>query len=134
MRIEWNSEYVLGIKDVDEQHRQFIDLINQTYALAETNHSNREIKELLELILTHAKAHFALEEALFDKHHYQHAQEHKNQHQELTDQIMDFKKQLKRDGVKLTMSFLGFLVVWLTEHMNVHDRKYARFLRKQGVR
>ena len=60
MTLEWKEEYALGHPDIDAQHKDLFDLINQM-AAAQTPD---QLKLVLMRLYKHTREHFELEEGL----------------------------------------------------------------------
>ena len=61
MFIQWKKEFELGLPEVDTEHKELIDLINETYAGLQGKHSQEQILDFLGEIFAKISAHFALE-------------------------------------------------------------------------
>ena len=45
--IEWDDKYSVGISRIDDEHKQFIDIINQAIATKEHSDDPEELREVL---------------------------------------------------------------------------------------
>ena len=45
--IEWDDKYSVGISKIDDEHRQFIDIINMAIATNESSDNPGELREVL---------------------------------------------------------------------------------------
>jgi hemerythrin len=55
--IEWDDKYSVGISRIDDEHKQFIDIVNEAIATKEHNDNPEELKELLHKITMYAISH-----------------------------------------------------------------------------
>ena len=46
--IEWDDKYSVGISRIDDEHKQFIDIINKAIATKERGGTLEELKEVLQ--------------------------------------------------------------------------------------
>ena len=127
-KIEWKDQYSVGVKGIDNQHKQLIVLIN---VLNETTQSGALTTALLNSIisqLTHyTKYHFTYEEVLFRKYNYSETKEHTNEHQNFVKKIEAFA-QVKPE--EISDQILEFLNNWLITHILKSDMKYAELFQK----
>lgn len=87
--LQWRVEYSVGVQSIDDEHRELIELINNFYEKLR-HEPDKEIVELrLGDIVTAISMHFALEERLMREHEYAEYAAHKEDHEELLDQIYE---------------------------------------------
>ena len=60
--IEWKDEFSVGVAEVDLEHRDLIDLINDLHTLMGESATHDKVVEMLGEIFAQISAHFALEE------------------------------------------------------------------------
>ena len=70
MLIPWKEEYSVKVKEIDEQHQEFIKILSDVYNTVISKESKREILELFKELVDFAKIHFETEEKYFDQFHY----------------------------------------------------------------
>ena len=87
--IEWRKEFETGVADVDHEHKQLVDLINQLHEEATAGASYSRIQDFLGEVFAKIAAHFALEESIMRKHAYDEYEAHKAEHEMLLDEIRD---------------------------------------------
>ena len=124
--MHWRDEYVLGIQEMDNQHKTLIQgftAIEEAIRLEKnwsTIHFN--ITDLKDF----ARFHFSCEEALMRMFGYPeiklHTAEHTHFFKVLSDiEINSIRKSVEKDLVK-------FLRLWLTKHIVGSDREVARHI------
>ncbi|RLA26657.1 MAG: hemerythrin-like metal-binding protein, partial [Gammaproteobacteria bacterium] len=79
---EWNDSFLIGIEELDHEHRVLIDDINKLHEELIGNEKKSELTKCLGEIYVHMQAHFALEEHVMKKHEYEFFDEHKREHEE----------------------------------------------------
>lgn len=87
--LEWKTEYSVGIASMDDEHREMIDLINDVYEKLGSMPDADKIESCLEEIFNTISLHFALEERIMRDSGYSEYEDHKDDHEELLDQIRD---------------------------------------------
>lgn len=129
--IEWRLEYEIGIRDVDQEHRMLIDLINTSFDELERGAGVEAAEALLGEIDARMTAHFALEEKAMREMEYGELGVHKADHERLLDEIRDLMDEVdERQGVDANV--LGQrLDNWFSEHFRTRDATLHHFLRRR---
>ncbi len=131
--IEWNSDYLTGIEEIDLQHQYFAKLINRieakiaSIALAE-GHS-----PLLTELVYYARFHFLSEENIMAEAGYPALDGHKGLHSDLIQRLNNEIHMLEGDLVE-PGHIVDMLGGWFREHTLVEDRKYADFIGRRANR
>jgi len=87
--LQWKQTYSLGIPAVDLEHRKMIEMINDVYSRIDREHDEVSVQTALADIHAGISAHFALEERLMREASWPEYADHKDDHEELLDQIRD---------------------------------------------
>ena len=127
--IKWKSTYSLGIPSVDFEHRQMIEMINKVYASLGDDADPNEIGSALEDIYAGIASHFALEERHMREARYAEFKEHKDEHEELLDQIRDMMDDFDQDPESSREILQDSLSSWFGKHFASFD---ARLHHKLG--
>ena len=85
--LKWSDQYSVGVDSVDYEHQNLMDMINMIYAELEDQRDIAEIEKTVSDVHAEISAHFALEERLMRNAGYEEYEAHKNDHEELLDQI-----------------------------------------------
>ena len=127
--IEWRSEFETGVADVDHEHRELVDLINELHAKLGSGASRETISAFLGEVFARISAHFALEESVMRKHHYDEYAAHKSDHEKLLDDIRDIMD-AHEAGVfdDATELLAARLKSWFEVHFRTHDARFGRIL------
>ena len=134
MDIKWKDEYSVGVKEIDDQHKYFIKLLNDLFCAVSGNKSQPELKDLFERLAEYAEKHFATEEKYFDEFGFEGAAEHKLKHQEMRDEIARIKNQSAKSGIHFYGSIVYFLQEWLDEHLVKMDQEYKKCFASHGLK
>ncbi len=121
--LEWKTEFALGIPAIDTEHREMIDLINECHARLGGDMEPGAIEEFLGDIHRGIAAHFALEEQLMRKAGYEEYEAHKEDHEDLLDEIRDLMDIYRDDpqvGGYLLQEKLG---AWFSRHFATFDAR-----------
>ncbi|MFQ3231430.1 bacteriohemerythrin [Reinekea sp.] len=136
MKLQWSSEYELGIQVIDNQHERIVDYINDVDELQST-HSNRgELEQVLHRLVDYTQSHFAFEEALLEEVGYPELLEHQATHQAFISEIEQMHRDFK-EGHDIANELAEFLLKWLLEHIRSDDLSYSALVKetllKQGA-
>jgi hemerythrin len=130
--IEWNSDYLTGIDEIDLQHQYFTMLINRI----ETKISSIALDEghspLLNELIYYARFHFLSEENVMAEAGYPDLEMHKRLHSDLIEQLNNEIQMLESDLVEPT-HIIDMLGSWFRVHTLEEDGKYASFIVRQGT-
>ena len=130
--IEWTDDLSVHVKEIDDQHKTFIKILNDLYQSAVSMAPRSRIGQTINKTIDYAVMHFSTEEKYFDKFNYPLAAEHKEQHELLKQQAMVFKKRFE-SGEDLAFELLDFLEDWLVGHLATYDMKYSKFFNDHGL-
>lgn len=133
MPIQWNDSYSVNVKEIDEQHKKFIEILNQMYDFIYAQKDKLEIRKILDQLTEYANLHFKTEEGYFDKFNYENSVEHKEEHKKLKNQVVDFYKKIESGQVEISLELLNFLENWLVDHLEIQDQKYVKCFNDHGL-
>ena len=121
--LTWKPEFTVGVESVDFEHQQMIDLINEIYDEMKTRKDADSIEQFIGDVHFAISAHFALEEKLMREAAYAEYEAHKEEHEELLDQIRDMMDQFVLDpdaGFDLLQERLA---AWFEHHFATFDAR-----------
>jgi hemerythrin len=121
--LQWKPEYSVGVPSVDDEHREMINLINGVYeGLGEAPDLN-EIEKCLEDIFSAISLHFALEERIMRDNAYAEYEEHKEDHEDLLDEIRDLMDEFVADRESGVDKLEKRLSEWFSRHFATFDAR-----------
>ena len=121
--LQWKPEYSVGIASMDDEHREMIELINDTYARLESDSDAAQVEECLGEIFSTISMHFALEERIMRKAHYAEYPAHKNDHEDLLDQIRDLMDDFASNPGEGAKQLEQELSAWFASHFSTFDAR-----------
>ena len=126
--IKWRNEFKIGIDEVDFEHRELIDLINESFNEASRKDSNMAVMYFLGEIYEKISAHFALEERHMKVLNYDEYEDHKQDHERLLDDVLNIMDE-NRDTSNLNKKEFGErLNEWFAQHFKTKDARLHNFL------
>ena len=132
--IKWQASFNLGIASIDQQHRRLVAMINTLDEGLKGRYNDPVMRKIFIELGDYTASHFDYEEALFAEHGYVDAKEHKQEHQALLEQVIDYQIRVQKGDINVGPELLDFLKRWLTGHILGSDRKYAQFLTECDVK
>lgn len=128
-----DSKYSVNIKELDQQHKWLVDIINQLYDAKQDKKDQEVLGKVLDELVDYTKTHFKKEEKLMKDYGYPDYTAHKSEHDSLTKKALDMRKKYYSGEANMTIK-IGFLLKnWLSDHILVVDKKYSPYLNKKGV-
>lgn len=124
----------VGVGIIDDQHREFIGLVNELTESVTSPRANFVVGLTLEKIFSFAQYHFLTEEKYFALFDYELADEHIKEHRKLLSQVEDYRHRFFDLHEDVAADLAKFLEVWVGEHLHDQDRKYIRCFNEHGLR
>jgi len=125
--IEWGQHLSVGVKVFDDEHKQLIALVNKLNQALQAGSAKKTMKEILSNLVNYTKIHFKHEEDYMVLYDYPEYQKHKQEHEALTNQVMDFLQRYNSGKASFSLELMNFLKDWLTKHILGSDKKYKDF-------
>jgi len=121
--LQWKPEYSVGVPSVDDEHREMIDLINGVYEGLGAAPDLTEIEKCLEDIFSTISLHFALEERIMRDNAYAEYDDHKEDHEDLLDEIRDLMDEFVADRDSGVKELEKRLSEWFSRHFATFDAR-----------
>ena len=132
--IEWDDKYSVGISKIDDEHKQFIDIINEAIATKKHNDDPEELREVLHKITMYALNHFSTEENYMIEFNYPEYQYHKEEHHDFSRKVIAYCERVADGDSQISNEILEYLKRWLVNHIQVTDRKYIDCFMRNGLK
>lgn len=126
--VEWKSEYLLNIDQIDEHHRHLFDLLNKTYDSFVAGDSERLLADLFDELVDYATYHFATEEVVMKASGYPQYEQHHELHQKFCLRISEIQNDYMNGRSELSLEILSFLKNWITDHVLVKDAQFGHYV------
>ena len=130
--VEWNQALSIGIPEIDYQHRNLLSMLNALHAAIEAGESRDHLGEILEELDLYVVNHFATEERLMDRIHYEFSAQHKLEHQRLAETVQQHREAFAR-GEGSADDVLQFLIRWLLNHIAGADSHIGEAFKNQSI-
>lgn len=131
--IEWEDSSSVGVKEIDEQHKAIISIINELFDRMHDIKDKTALPETIARLKSYAESHFANEEKYFDLYDYEDKERHKNSHRAYERQIAKYEEDFKNSKDFLSFEILDFLENWWLNHIRTEDKKYGKCFNEHGL-
>ena len=131
--INWKNEFSVGVKEMDEQHKKLLDMINRLIEEQHTLTDPKTIADLLTEMTDYAQVHFQAEEFLMAEYGYEQISAQEKQHQAFIDKTISFYSASDIGPNVLSVALLDYLGSWLVGHILQEDMKYKNFFKSKGL-
>ena len=128
--LKWSSELELDLPDIDNQHKQLINMINELNIAIEYNQPNSIMLPLVDRLQEYARTHFKAEEDIFTTYAYPDRATHEAEHATFIDSIKYIRRQCELIDTPMSTRIRDFLLSWLCNHIKTKDKEYKRFIDK----
>ncbi|UCE98383.1 MAG: hemerythrin family protein, partial [Dehalococcoidia bacterium] len=130
MSIEWSDDYLIGIDEIDKQHKELHTKLQELYDKVLLCEGENDIQDALNFLKNYAITHFQTEEAFMRKHKYPNIGEHLKLHTEFLDEYSKLSDEFKELGSnqELVNNITDMVKNWLSEHIADADTDYARYI------
>ncbi len=131
--IEWGEHLSVGVKVFDDEHKQLVQLVNKLNQALQAGSAKKTMEEILQNLVNYTKIHFTHEEDYMVLYDYPEYAKHKQEHEALTNQVMDFLQRYNAGKASFSLELMNFLKDWLTKHILGSDKKYKDFFLAKNV-
>jgi len=124
---EWKDRYSIGIPDIDNQHKYFLNLIRTVSVLSKNKPNHKLVKCHLDEVLYYARYHFLSEENLMKLWNYPEIDNMNKLHNILITKLADMITlyEMGKNDIDETITFL---ISWFVDHTVKEDRKIAVYI------
>lgn len=130
--VKWQNSYSIGIKLIDGQHKQLIDLTNKLFAscLVSQDRAEKIFLNTIHEAVDYVGYHFGTEEKVMERVNYPEFRAHKQLHNEFIREVFTKVEEFKSGKVFTPIAFVYYLRDWVLHHIAVTDKKMGEYLLK----
>ena len=127
----WKRSYEIGLVEIDMQHRKLVGMINELFDGMKEDHGQWTMHHVLDELLEYVQLHFKTEEEAMAAHYYPGLEAHSLEHMKMTSQVLELQQRRSNGERIATPELFRFLCDWLTNHIQVHDKRFGDFIKKR---
>jgi len=132
--LTWQDKYSVGIREIDDQHKQLINMINELNDAMLAGKGKDALLPVLNKLASYCVSHFAVEEKMFASHAYPESADHIMKHEKMTAKVKDLIAQVQSGKTTISIDVMNFLKNWLDKHIMETDKKYGPYLNSKGIK
>ncbi|MBF0340187.1 MAG: bacteriohemerythrin [Magnetococcales bacterium] len=129
----WTSNLDTGMKDIDDDHKKLVAMVNQIHKLLKESAGKDAISKIITELADYTHFHFGREEKLLEKHHYPEIVPHKEKHVKLLNEVSDLVKKFDSGDFAAPMDLLTLAKTWLVQHILRTDMRYVQYFKEQRI-
>ncbi len=134
--MQWTEKMSVGLKELDDDHKQIIKAINQLEANAGDESRGQVVRQCLLGLRRYAEFHFAREEKVLGVTTFPGLEVQQSEHRDFIDRIRAVSQRFDEDPdgtcAYINGELLTFLRDWLTHHILIEDMAYKPFVEKNA--
>ncbi|MET0116865.1 MAG: hemerythrin domain-containing protein [Sedimenticola sp.] len=121
----FEEQYKLGIAEMDDTHREFVELVNRLEKADKT-----EFIQLFEELAMHTRNHFDAENARMKESGFPAINEHMGEHQRVLGEMHRFSVRVEQGNILLARAYVvEQLPAWFSLHFQTMDSALAAHLK-----
>jgi hemerythrin len=127
---QWKSSYSVGVRLIDEQHRELIRLTNKLFngCMAGKTKDRDTFLEIVHEAVDYIGYHFGIEEKIMIKTNYPYFAKHKLEHNDFIRGVYSNVDEFESGKIFVPLQFVYSLRTWVLHHIAVSDKKLGNYL------
>ena len=133
MRYVFDSSFLTGFKNIDDQHGQLFETLNAMFDAYEQKKGHEELQKSLDFLNQYTINHFFDEEQLIMKNKFSDLHNHQQLHKSFIKKIRDYTNHYSLSGASdsLIVDIQNEIGSWLVDHIKGQDFLWARELKEK---
>jgi diguanylate cyclase (GGDEF)-like protein/hemerythrin-like metal-binding protein len=129
--IKLDNAHLVGVGEIDEQHRNLVYLVNRLNDALRRDESPALIMQMFDELLEATTHHFATESRYMKELHYPEQDKHEAEHAHLVNDVAHFKVQFQQGRELLVLQSIKD---WLLNHIVYSDKRLGAYLVQHGMK
>ena len=130
--LPWSDRLSVGIKEVDDDHKQLISLVNRLHRTMKDGGDATALGAILTEAAEYTQVHFSREEAMMRRYDYPGLADQQEEHRRMVHQLSALATQFSNGDFPVAMDIMAFAKVWLTKHILGTDMKLKPFFAQKN--
>jgi hemerythrin len=130
--VAWELNYATGIKYIDAQHKELVNLTNRLYRVCMTGDEQvGYVEDAVSCLLGYIRFHFDTEKEFLERIGYPDYRDHIKQHETLINNILSRAEGFNTSNKITLNAFVRTLAEWIFGHIVISDKDFAAFASEQ---
>ena len=130
----WEDHYSVNVKELDEQHKKLVSIINELHNAMEEGKGRNVMASILNSMINYVSLHFTAEEKYMTSFNYPDYRKHKERHKKFVKKALEFQNNFNEGKLGLSIEVMCFLKTWLANHILITDKEYSSFFNEKGLK
>ncbi len=130
VHIQWKDRYNIGYKEIDAQHKDLLEVLNELIDLAGERRNSEVVTGSFHRLVEYVHTHFATEERYMQTCSYPRLVEHQALHASFVHRLVELNNTYDPSDPRLLGEALEFLKTWYLDHIIQADTDYIPFLKR----
>lgn len=131
--VQWKDEYNVDIKFLDEQHKKFLDILNQLKTVISGKSCQEDTADVFFALANFAEHHFIQEEIYLKDYQYPGLSQHKESHNQFIQRLVKFQEDYNANKPNVCEEMHDYLLDWFENHILQYDLDAVNFLKSRGA-
>src|SRR5574340_92374 len=133
MKLQWTREFAIGVEEIDSQHKELFQRINDLDSAMKQGTAKAEVVRLIDFLEQYVVIHFGAEEKYMLDFNYAGYARHKTKHDWFRKEFSDIRTKLDAGGITPDVIMLSnnLLITWFSNHIRSIDMMLGSFLKSR---
>jgi len=133
MAVEWRENLAIGVKEIDDQHKELFKIVNDLFEACNKAKGKEEVGKVIDFLGDYVVKHFNNEEKLQQKHNYPDYASHKQKHELFIQEFIELKNQFEKEGPSglFVIKVNKKVIDWLVQHIGKVDKALGLYLKNK---
>lgn len=131
--IIWKDEHSINVKEIDEQHKKIVELVNSIHLSIKSSADKSELEEKLSHLIDYTRMHFSTEEQLMQQYDYPEFSRHQREHKILLQHLERVLAVVSSGEYPAFCSDYNVSTDWAVIHILESDKLLGAFLNARNV-
>jgi hemerythrin len=127
----WKDSFNMGIEEIDRQHRNFLEMLNEYYEAVSLAKTATLDHELVNKLKSYVSMHFDYEVNMLKNTGYIETEQQLKEHNYFESRISELQSSQVQGNAESLNSTFSFLRDWFLNHILESDRKYVPYVTKR---
>jgi hemerythrin len=132
--ISWKDRYNIGYKEIDDQHRGLVGLLNELAEFQNQEVTSEQLADIFHRLCQYALTHFATEERYMAAAGYPGLATHQAEHASFIQDLLGLNQSYEPGDPRLVEATFTFVKEWYLRHIIQSDLDYVATLKSYRTR